>query len=92
MSFMDNDNGGYGRFIGSLVWPGNKTGHGFILGEEKFPEIGSQKYHSYLLAEIEEKSLDQLLAKYAEQAAKFNVNYFYGRNHQQSILYLLRWP
>ncbi len=86
-----NNNREYGRFVGSIVWPGNKAGYGVILGEEKFPEIGTQKYHSYLLAEIEEKCLDQLLNKYAEQAAQFNVNYLYGRNHQPSLQYLFIW-
>jgi len=78
----------FGRVFGGLAWPSDKPGFAVIVGEERFPAIGTKDYHCYLIAEVEEQSLQSLIAWCAELAAIYNVQNFYGRRHPPCIRYL----
>ena len=78
----------FGRVFGGLAWPCDKPGFAVIVGEERFPAIGTKDYHSYLIAEVEEQNLQSLISWCAELAGIYNVQNFYGRRHPPCTRYL----
>ncbi|MFC1614797.1 hypothetical protein ACFL5K_05815, partial [Gemmatimonadota bacterium] len=74
-----------------ITWPGEKHGFAVVVGEERLPAIGSNRYHCYLLAETEEQNTEHLLNKCAELTGLFKVQQFYGRCHKPSMRYLDVW-
>src|SRR3972149_1816775 len=78
----------FGRVIGGLAWPTEKAGFAVVVGEDRFPAIGTKDYHCYLIAEVEEQSLQVLISWCVELGAVYNVENFYGRQHQPCMRYL----
>jgi len=76
------------RIFGGLAWPGERPGYAVVVGESRFPAVGTKNYHCYLIAEVEEQNLQSLISWCAELAGIYSVQNFYGRQHTPCIQYL----
>jgi hypothetical protein len=83
-----------GRIWAGVGLPAGKN-KGFItiVGEKKFPEIGSRVHHCFLLAEAEtaEGDTSQLVEKLAELVGKHKVQMIWGRHHKPAMQFLDVW-
>lgn len=67
-----------GKKYGGVGWPG-ETGWGVVVAKELYPIVGTNQYRIFVLADVEERSTNQLLTRCAELKERFDVSEFCGR-------------
>jgi hypothetical protein len=81
-----------GRIWAGVVWPaGKNSGYIVIVGEKKYPEIGSKIHHCHLLEEAKADDIAQLVDKLAELVGKYKVQEIWGRRHKPAMQFLDVW-